>query len=298
MPTNSLFLAPPRFLPDLSECFFYHSMDVPGYGMQPGQWDLRNGVEDYLGGVDFKNKEVLEIGPASGYLTYYMEGQGAEVTACELPSFDQWDIVPYAGVDPGAYIQDRLAMGKSLRNSFWLAHKARDSSAKLGLSSAYQIPDNWGKFDIATFGSVLLHVRDPFLALQAAAKSTTEIIIITDIISGRETSPEAQALIRPQPGHEPLPPTLQDDLTRIVGGELGRAVPKMHFIPSSQRQEPMDTWWNINPPLLQEFLGILGFKKQFVTYHYQGYDPTFRWLNPEVDGKPVYLAMFTVVGSR
>lgn len=59
-------------------------MDIPGYGGVEGEWDLRKGVKEYLGNVDFKGKRVLEIGTASGFLCFYMEGQGAEVVAYDL----------------------------------------------------------------------------------------------------------------------------------------------------------------------------------------------------------------------
>ena len=33
----------PAVLPAPSECFFYQTIDIPGHGVQPGQWDLREG---------------------------------------------------------------------------------------------------------------------------------------------------------------------------------------------------------------------------------------------------------------
>jgi hypothetical protein len=41
----------PRTVTDLSTCFFYHSMDIPGYGTQKGHWDLRGRFNDYIGNV-------------------------------------------------------------------------------------------------------------------------------------------------------------------------------------------------------------------------------------------------------
>ena len=42
--------AAPRVVDDVSECDFYHSMDIPGHGAVEGQWDLRNTLGAYLGG--------------------------------------------------------------------------------------------------------------------------------------------------------------------------------------------------------------------------------------------------------
>jgi hypothetical protein len=41
-------------------------MDLPGYGTMPGEWNLRAGVREYLGGVGLRGKRVLEVGTASG----------------------------------------------------------------------------------------------------------------------------------------------------------------------------------------------------------------------------------------
>lgn len=49
----------------------------------------------YLGNVAFAGKRVLEIGPASGYLTYFMETDGAEVVAIERHPDTPWDVVPH-----------------------------------------------------------------------------------------------------------------------------------------------------------------------------------------------------------
>jgi hypothetical protein len=37
----------------VDECYFYHTTDLPGHGVRRGDWDLRDGVRDYLGNVSF-----------------------------------------------------------------------------------------------------------------------------------------------------------------------------------------------------------------------------------------------------
>ena len=70
--------ATPRKVEDLADCYFYHTMELPGRGVIEGQdWDLRGRVDEYLGNVDFAGQRVLEIGPASGFLTFEMEKRGA-----------------------------------------------------------------------------------------------------------------------------------------------------------------------------------------------------------------------------
>ena len=60
--------ARPRGVPRLEDCAFYHSVDLPGHGFQPGLWDLRGNVDAYFGHVDVAGKRVLEVGTANGFL--------------------------------------------------------------------------------------------------------------------------------------------------------------------------------------------------------------------------------------
>src|SRR5262245_36618662 len=76
--------AVPRTVTDPADCYFYHTMEIPGHGLVEGEWDLRPGVEAYLGGIDFRGKRVLEVGTASGFLCFQMEARGAEVVAFDL----------------------------------------------------------------------------------------------------------------------------------------------------------------------------------------------------------------------
>ena len=72
MNTESLF-AQPWAVADPAACYFYHVIDVPGHCLMVGDWDLRGEVAKYLGNVSFAGQRVLEIGPASGFLTFEME---------------------------------------------------------------------------------------------------------------------------------------------------------------------------------------------------------------------------------
>jgi hypothetical protein len=64
---------------DLSDFVWYHAFELPDGRVLPGAWDLRGHETAYLGGVDVAGKRVLELGPATGYLSFYMERMGAEV---------------------------------------------------------------------------------------------------------------------------------------------------------------------------------------------------------------------------
>ena len=70
-------------------------MDLPGFGEVGKGWDLRKTIDDYLGHFDFRGKRVLDVGTASGFLTFEMEKRGAEVVSFDMASRAQWQLVPF-----------------------------------------------------------------------------------------------------------------------------------------------------------------------------------------------------------
>lgn len=226
---------------NLKDCLFYHTMDIPGLGIVKGQWDLRQGIHNYLGNVDFKRKRVLDIGTASGFGCFYMEKQGADVVAYDISDKQTWDIIPYAGYDYKQKIIDKKNEIQKVNNSFWMAHNAYKSKAKMVYGTVYDIPEGLGVFDITTLGSILLHLRDPFLALQNASKHTRDILIITEPFFAPATAPPF--------------------------GNLFQTV----FLPNSKTRWPEDGWWALSPQIIKKFISILGFEKTKTNFHLQNY---------------------------
>jgi 2-polyprenyl-3-methyl-5-hydroxy-6-metoxy-1,4-benzoquinol methylase len=81
-------LVQPRLVETLDECFFYHTMDLPKFGLVHGHWDLRGRFEEYVGGVEVSGKSVLDIGTATGFLSFEAEKRGAT----RVLSFDMSDV--------------------------------------------------------------------------------------------------------------------------------------------------------------------------------------------------------------
>lgn len=250
--------ATPRTVTDLQECAFYHTMDIPGYGLVEGPWDLRDAPHDYVGRIKLDGKRVLEIGTASGFLCFFMESKGAEVVAYDLSEDDAWDIVPYARYDADALLARRKEVIRRLNNGYWLAHAAHGSSGKVVYGTVYEIPEAIGAVDVTTFGAVLRHLRDPFLALQRALALTRETVVVTANPSLRFSAPQML---------------------------FGRLKPAMAFLPEFTRCEPTESWWHLTPDTVQKFIGVLGFERSRVTYHVQRYNGRRRM-------------MYTVVGHR
>src|SRR5690349_17429812 len=109
---------PPRSVDTTADCQFYHAMDLPGYGFQPGEWDLRDDVDNYLGNQDFRGKKVVDVGTGSGFLCFEMEKRGADVTAVERflsaaeeRARDTLGQIPYADFQQrfGMTVEERIA---------------------------------------------------------------------------------------------------------------------------------------------------------------------------------------------
>ena len=256
MPAFELAQAQTVTSPD--DCLFYHSMDIPGHGEVTGQWDLRGHELQYLGGISLKGKSVLEIGPASGFFSFWMERQGARVTALDLHPSHKWDGVPYHDVDAANFAAERRDMLRRMNNSWWFAHDKFRSQAKMVYGSVYDIGPALGSFDIVTLTSVLLHLRDPLLAIEKAASVCKGSIVITDVS-------ERQFL--------GSTPQFQDHLA-------------LHFMPRAAARTPIDAWWQIPSLLVVEWLSILGLKSTAVTHHHQKFHDGYKW------------HFYTVVGGR
>jgi len=297
--------AAPQAVTDLSQCYFYHTIDIPGHGTVEGPWDLRAGIDAYLGGVDLRGKRVLELGTASGFVCFQMELRGAEVVAYDLNGdlAHHQDLVPYLSEDLRRAAAEWSSLIHLINNAYWLCHRAFGSSARVVYGTVYDVPEAIGEVDVATFGCILLHLRDPFRALQSALRLVRDTVVITE--------PDWSPPLRYTADKVKPPPVVgwRRHLLRVVHKLCGdplwrrevwlqfreelvwraantmRARPAMVFAPDFRRREPKDAWWHLSPAVLAEYLGMLGFEETRVTWHEQ------RYL-----GKPTRL--FTVVGKR
>lgn len=276
MPDLSGVAAMPRDVDGLEACDFYHTMDIPGVGHVDGQWDLRGRLGAYIGDVPVQGKRVLDLGTADGFLTFEMERQGADVVSYDLSEDFRWDVVPYARAerstarrgDDGNWLatEDRFKDGiRRLNNAYWLCHRAFGSAATAVYGDVYSVPAEVGDVDVAVFGALLLHTRDPFAALASPLRLTTETVVVT----------EPRDRVR-------LPPAVSR-LKEVLPRRLRR--PAMRFLPDWRTGRDPDGWWRLSPELVVEFLGVLGFEDTRVTYHSQLY---------RTQPRP----MFTVVGHR
>jgi SAM-dependent methyltransferase len=178
-----LYSTPPHSFSE-GECEFYHTIDLPGRGVIDGQWDLRNRISDYTGGIELAGKRVLDIGTASGFLTFEMEKQGADVVSFEADCGERVHKLPVHGskqvTHPEASTQEISEFLVRLRNSYWMAHKALGSKAQAVYGDVYALPKTIGLFDVVVVGQILIHLRDPLAALTSIASQCRDILVLTE----------------------------------------------------------------------------------------------------------------------
>jgi len=242
-----------------ADCDWYHTTDLPDGTAIEGPWDLRGGESAYLGDARLRGTRLFEAGPATGFLTYWMESQGADVTCFEA-GFDAGFeyLPPVIDLDYQAWQADFMKHSCRINNSWWIQHRDRQSSARIAYGDIYNLPADVGTFDTSFFGSILLHLRDPFRALQQAAAHTEQTIIVTDVLRPGMDDP-----------HDPI----------LRWGMEARA------------EGPNPTWWWLSPGAITRMLWRLGFGTVRVVHHSQKY------MNLK-NHKTWKIPQFTVVAER
>lgn len=231
-----------REVADLAACDFYHTIDLPDGTVLEGHWDLRQTAGQYLGDVDFAGKRVIEIGPASGFLSFHMERKGARVVAVEPPMDSFWDLVPRAGAQAARDKQDFFRHIERVRNSFWYLHRAFESKVELYEADAYRLPPSLGAFDVAVLASVLLHCSSPVQLMNSVAALGVKEMIVSEVYN---------------------PSFFNEPVCRLI---------------PSPGNSTVDTWWGFSPAFFSRYFEVLGFRKVTVTRHRQYYGRSRRFV--------------------
>jgi O-methyltransferase len=228
---------PPRPVAGLDDCLFYHTTEVPGHGLVEGFWDLRGREAEYLGRVPLEGRRVLEIGPASGHMTFFMESLGAEVVSVEAADVSGWelhfDLHDETPEDLRAYLASSDDALRRIVNSYWLCHAAHNSKAGVYYGGAGSVPRSLGEFDFSVLGCVLLHSKNPLRILENCARSTREAVVVVE--------PWREWMLAQ---------------TSVEFLQRGRA-------------RWWDTWWGFSPKYFVDVLRGMGFGHARVTYHTQ-----------------------------
>jgi hypothetical protein len=241
------------------DCDWYHTVELPGGRVIEGSWDLRGNEHQYVGGVAVRSQEILELGPANGSMTFWLEAQGARVTSFEVGYDCFIELVPAVDGSDMKSAQDQL-MRHTLRsnNAWWLQHRLRESTARIAYGDIYNLPSDLGRYDIAFLASILLHLREPYRALEQCARFA-KMLIVTDILHSELDDPDRPVVL---------------------------------FANDQTNTGPSSRWWDLSPGAVSRMLWRLGFKRSLFSTHAQQYRM------PGSGQGLASVPFFTIVASR
>ena len=144
------------------ELGWYHTLELaPGVETE-GMFDLRRYVGRYGLPERLDGKRALDVGTWDGFWAFEMERRGAEVVALDLDDERDLDWPPRRR--PNEFPERARGAG------FQLAREALGSKVERVTRSIYDArPEDLGTFDLVFCGSVIMHLRDQFLALERIA---------------------------------------------------------------------------------------------------------------------------------
>jgi hypothetical protein len=150
-----------------------------------------------------------------------MEKRGAEVVSLEAR---RWEEVPYVRPPEEAERRQReidTALAR-IKNSYWLAHRAMGSRARVHYGDVREVPGALGRFDVVVMGMILGHVPDPVQAVASIARLGCTQVIVTE-------------------------------------GAVDDERPIGYFAPDPAARTPTNIWWNMSPGFVSRILGLFGF---------------------------------------
>jgi tRNA (mo5U34)-methyltransferase len=144
---------------------WYHTIELAPGVVTPGWFDLRR-VLRKLPWPEVEGLRCLDVATYDGCLAFELERRGAaEVIATDVASHADWDWLPRER-DHGVAFLDAIAGRKG--RGFEIAAAALGSKVRREFVSVYDLsPEVHGTFDVVVCGALLLHLRDPFRALNA-----------------------------------------------------------------------------------------------------------------------------------
>lgn len=186
------YVQPPDGPIPFEECYWYTTIDIPGHGVIQGEWDLRN-FDRYVGNFEVAGQAVLDVGCASGYLSFEAERRGARVTSFDMVSVSQIFHLPFAC---NRNFQNRDEADKQeecglerLKNSYWYAHRRLKSRNQVVYGDIFRLDRALpGPVEVSIAGAIMEHMNDQISAIGSIARVTEKAMIIafTPIIDSDE----------------------------------------------------------------------------------------------------------------
>jgi len=188
--------SPKRFAEATKSLDWYHSFSFDNGLQIAGDYDIGADIEDYGFPLDLTGARVLDVGAASGWISFYFEQLGAEVTAFDARSVAELD--EFGSYDRRPWPED------DWMESFGVMATLIGSSIERVRGRVYELsPEFLGgkKFDLVFMGAVLPHLRDPIGALMAARSVCSGRLVATNWFAPAEGPAGQPNLHEPAEGY-------------------------------------------------------------------------------------------------
>lgn len=237
-------------LGDLSNYYWYHTIDLGDGLVTPGIFDLRDNLPAFRFPEDMRGMTVLDVGSATGFFAFEFEQRGAHVISVELPSLEDFDRFPgqtieqvvrkikrsfvpcsHSPVQLGELVRpisDEELYFFHLDGPFRFCQQRLNSKVERCYSTVYDLSaEKLGieEFDMVFLSNVLLHTLYPLKALAAVAPLCKGTLILS------------QTMLE---GPDPQPAMV------YMGGD--------------DPEDDSSTWWYPNKACFEQLLKKLGFK--------------------------------------
>lgn len=201
---------------------WYHTIDL-GHGVvTPGFVDHREQIAAYHLPESMAGLRCLDVATFDGFWSFEMEKRGAaEVIGIDIAKGTDVDIPMFILDEAGSWAETSMGAGHKA------ARKILGSKVRHEICNVYDLtPERFGMFDIVFLSDLLLHLRNPQLALERIASVCRGTAIIGEV-------------------YNPMLECVTDrNLTQYV-----------LWIPGSY------TWWQPSSSTLRQMMKVAGFDK-------------------------------------
>ena len=161
---------------EVASTTWYHTIELPGGVVTPGNHDLRELVPRIGLPEDMTGMRALDVATFDGFWAFEFEKRGASVVAIDLPSVASLDLPPAV-----RQIVLNEAWDVDIGRPFALAARALQSQVERRVVSVYHLdPAEIGTFDFVYSGDLLLHLAAPLLALHRMRAVASGRVVIVD----------------------------------------------------------------------------------------------------------------------
>jgi tRNA (mo5U34)-methyltransferase len=246
---------------NVSDYFWYHTIDLGDGLITPGTYDYRFNLDQFHFPENMLGLRVLDVGSGTGFFAFEFERRGAEVTSVDLPSMANLDRFPGETLEQTIRKVEEMMREHALYSAdqkkgifgvealkelhrthldgpFKFCHSRLKSKVARCYSTIYEVSREklgQGDFDLVFIGDVLVHTINPLQALAAVAALCRGTLVVSQVLA-----------------------------------ETAESRPMMLYVGGDRPGEDEVTWWWPNHQCFEQMLRKLGFREATMVGNHTG----------------------------